>query len=76
VGCTPGARIAAPVAGSKQLVHWTSKTWYWSEIAGPAQAPPPPTSNFTGGLTITVLREGGGPARSGMEPGEGMCDHS
>jgi hypothetical protein len=38
--------------GSKRLVHWTSETWYWSEIAGP---PHPYVSVTTAMSTINIL---------------------
>jgi hypothetical protein len=33
----PWMPTADPLDGKQRLVHWTSTTLYWSEIAGPPQ---------------------------------------
>ncbi len=66
----PGHEPLLPVVGSKQSTHWTSETVYWSEIVGFPQRSPPPPATWPGLWPVTVLRGGGGPARSRMEPGK------
>jgi hypothetical protein len=57
------------VAGSKQVVHWTSETWWEScEIAGSPQLSPP-------AATPSVVKPEGRPAAS-VKPGQESCVRS
>jgi hypothetical protein len=55
--------------GSKQVVHWTSETWYeCSEIAGSPQGSPPAAD-------YVVVKSEGRPAAS-VKPGQKSCVRS
>ncbi len=52
--------------GSKQVVHWTSETWWeWSEIAGSQQGSPQQP-------TLSVVKLEGGPPAS-VKLGQKSC---